>query len=60
MSKKTWAEVPRRNGAHLQRAQHVTGSVFERIQKAARAKVVPKRARAGAAKKWFEHARRKS
>lgn len=61
MKQKRWFEVPRREGAKVQRGQHLSRPLVERIREFARANAATASARSeGKKKKWFEHPRRSS
>lgn len=60
MKQKRWYEVARREGAKVQRAQHLTRPLLERIREFARANAAEASARSAGKKKWFEHPRRSS
>lgn len=60
MKQKRWYQVPRRDGAKVQRGQHLTRPLIERVREATRAKAADVlKQRAAAKTKWFEHPRRK-
>ena len=59
MKQKRWYEVPRREGAKVERGQHLTRPLIERVREAARAKAVDAIKQRPARKtRWFEHSRR--